>query len=193
MPNPAPRGACVYLFTSLLVCEECGHKLAGRQTNGKYVYYRCNQHFQRGRCVHKAETREEVVEEWLFENLGRVFQDWRTEWEVKEARRKQSAATIDRAAVRRKLARLKDLYLNEIIDLDDYRRDYESLSALLEEVLAPRPSSRPNFEAVEAFLAQDFRQMHDALARDEKRTLWRSIIKEIRINNDQQITGLVFL
>ena len=27
--------------------------------------------------------------------------------------------------------------------------------------------------------SQDFRQMYDALERDEKRTLWRSIIKEI--------------
>ena len=183
----------VYLFTSLLVCEECGHNLAARHHSRGYVYYRCNQHFQRGRCDHKTETREEVIEAWLFENLGRVFQDWRTEWEVKEARRKQSAAAIDRAAVRRKLARLKDLYLNEMIDLDDYKRDYEALTALLEEVPAPRPPARPNFEAVEAFLAQDFRGMYDALERDEKRTLWRSIIKEIRIDKDQQITGLVFL
>ena len=52
---------------------------------------------------------------------------------------------------------------------------------------------RPNFEAVEAFLSQDFRQMYDALERDEKRTLWRSIIKEIRVDKDQQITGIVFL
>lgn len=94
--------------------------------------------------------------------------------------------------MRRKLARLKDLYLNEVIDLDDYRRDYKALTALLEEVPAPRPAARPNFEAVEALLAQDFRGMYDALERDEKRTLWRSIIKEIRIDKDQQITGLVF-
>lgn len=188
----SPTGR-VYLFTSLLVCAECGHNLAARHHSRNYVYYRCNQHFQRGRCDHKTETREEVIEAWLFENLGRVFRDWRTEWEVKEARLKQSAAAVDRAAVRRKLSRLKDLYLNEIIDLEDYRRDYEALTALLEETPAPPPSSRPNFEAVEAFLAQDFRQMYDSLERDEKRTLWRSIIKEIRIDKDQQITGLVFL
>ena len=64
---------------------------------------------KRGRCVHKASTPEATVEAWLFENLGRFFQDWRTEWEVKEARRKQSTAAVDRAALRRKLTRLKDL------------------------------------------------------------------------------------
>jgi len=30
------------------------------------------------------------------------------------------------------------------------------------------------------------------LTREEKRTLWRSVIKEIRIDNDQNITGVVF-
>ena len=188
----SPTGR-VYLFTSILVCAECGHKLAGRQANGKYVYYRCNQYYRRGRCGHNQEIREEVVEAWLFENLGRVFQEWRTEWEVKEAQRKQSAAAVDRAAVRRKLSRLKELYLNEVIDLEEYKRDYEALSAQLEERPALPPAPRPNFEAVEAFLAQDFRQIYDTLDREEKRTLWRSIIKEIRIDNDQQVKGLSFL
>ena len=79
-----------------------------------------------------------------------------------------------------------------MIDLDDYKRDYEALTALLEESPPPPAAAPPNFEAVEAFLAQGFRGMYDALERDEKRTLWRSIIKEIRIDKDQQITGLVF-
>lgn len=187
--SPAGR---VYLFSSLLVCAECGHRLAARQARGR-VYYRCSHHIQRNLCTHSKESREDVVEAWLFANLGHVFQEWRTEWEVKEAQRKRTSAAVDRAAVRRKLSRLKELYLNEVIDLEDYKRDYEALTALLAESTAAPPPQRPNFEAVEAFLSHDFRQIYDALEREEKRMLWRSIIKEIRINNDQQITGLVFL
>lgn len=188
----SPSGR-VYLFTSILACAECGRRLAGHQTGGKYYYYRCNQHFRLGLCTHNKEIREEVVESWLFENLGRVFQEWRAAWEVKESQRKHTAAATDRAVIRRKLSRLKDLYLNEVIDLEDYKRDYESLTALLAERPAPPPTARPNFEAVEAFLAQDFRQMYDSLERQEKRTLWHSIIKEIRMDNDRQVTGLSFL
>lgn len=115
---------------------------------------------------------------WFVRNVG-------TSW--------RAIAAVDRAAVRRKLSRLKELYLNEVIDLDEYKRDYESLSAQLEERQVPPPAPQPNFEAVEAFLAQDFRQIYDTLEREEKRTLWRSIIKEIRIDNDQQVKGLSFL
>ena len=41
-------------------------------------------------------------------------------------------------------------------------------------------------------MKKDFRKIYDTLTREEKRTLWRSVIKEIRIDNDQNITGVVF-
>ena len=59
----------VYIFTSILTCAECGHKLVGYKSSD-YYYYRCNQHFQRGRCSHNHSAREDVVEKWLFEHLA---------------------------------------------------------------------------------------------------------------------------
>lgn len=101
---------------------------------------------------------------------------------------------MDRAAIRRKLSRLKELYVNEIIDLEEYRRDYELYTAQLAERTAPAAEEeRPNFEAVEAILANGFRKIYDGLEREEKRTLWRSVIKEIRVDKERQITGITFL
>lgn len=187
----SPSGR-VYIFTSILVCEECRHNLAGRLTRG-YYYYRCNQHFQRGRCSHKKETREELVENWLFEHLGEELEKYRVEWEVQEEQKRRAAASIDRAAIRRKLSRLKELYVNELIDLEEYKRDFEKYTAMLEEKPAAPPDQRPDFEAIERLLSQDFRTIYDGLERDEKRTLWRSVISEIRIDNAQRITGISFL
>lgn len=188
----SPTGR-VYIFTSILVCAECGHKLAGRLVAQKYYYYRCNQHFQRGRCPHSKEVREDFVEAWLFENLGAELAKYRLEWEVKEARKKKAVTSIDRAGIRRKLSRLKELYLNELIDIEEYKRDYDLYNAMLAEKPAQEEGPRPDFEAIEALLSQDFRQIYDTLEREEKRTLWRSVIKEIRIDNDQQIVGISFL
>ena len=100
---------------------------------------------------------------------------------------------MDRAAIRRKLARLKDLYVNELISIEDYKKDYDQYTAMLEEKAVTVPDQRPDFEAVERLLAQDFRAIYDGLERDEKRTLWRSVISEIRIDNAQHITGISFL
>lgn len=188
--NPTGR---VFLFTSLLICAECGHRLAGLQT-GYGPYYRCPQHYSRRTCDHKKQIRETAVEEWLFTFLGDELKKQRLEWDIKEARRRQTAASIDRAAIRRKLSRLKELYVNEMIDLEEYRRDYELYTAQLSERTAPSAEEeRPNFEAVEAILASGFRKIYDGLEREEKRTLWRSVIKEIRVDKERQITGISFL
>ena len=61
----------VYIFTSILKCAECNHNLVG-YVAGPYYYYRCNQHFQRGRCSHNKSVRESYVEEWLFEQSGGI-------------------------------------------------------------------------------------------------------------------------
>lgn len=188
--NPTGR---VFLFTSLLICAECGHRLAGLQT-GYGPYYRCPQHYSRRTCGHKKQIRETAVEEWLFTFLGDELEKQRLEWEVKEARRKQAAASVDRAAIRRKLSRLKELYVNEMIDLEEYRRDYELYTTQLVERTAPSAEEeRPNFEAIEAILETGFRKIYDGLEREEKRTLWRSVIKEIHVDKERQITRISFL
>lgn len=188
--NPTGR---VFLFTSLLICAECGHRLAGLQT-GYGPYYRCPQHYSRRTCNHKKQIRETAVEEWLFTFLGDELKKQRLEWDIKETRRRQTAASIDRAAIWRKLSRLKELYVNEMIDLEEYRRDYELYTTQLVERTAPSAEEeRPNFEAVEAILASGFRKIYDGLEREEKRTLWRSAIKEIRVDKERQITGISFL
>lgn len=188
--NPTGR---VFLFTSLLICAECGHRLAGLQT-GYGPYYRCPQHYSRRNCGHKKQIRETAVEEWLFTFLVDELEKQRLEWEVKEARRKQAAASVDRAAIRRKLSRLKELYVNEMIDLEEYRRDYELYTTQLAERTAPSAEEeRPNFEAIEAILETGFRKIYDGLEREEKRTLWRSVIKEIHVDKEQQITRISFL
>ena len=188
--NPTGR---VFLFTSLLICAECGHRLAGLQT-GYGPYYRCPQHYSRRTCDHKKQIRETTIEEWLFTFLGDELKKQRLEWDIKETRRRQTAASIDRAAIRRKLSRLKELYVNEMIDLEEYRRDYELYTTQLVERTAPSAEEeRPNFEAVEAILASGFRKIYDGLEREEKRTLWRSAIKEIRVDKERQITGISFL
>ena len=154
----------------------------------------CPQHYSRRTCGHKKQIRETAVEEWLFTFLGDELEKQRLEWEVKEARRKQAAASVDRAAIRRKLSRLKELYVNEMIDLEEYRRDYELYTTQLAERTAPSAEEeRPNFETIEAILETGFRKIYDGLEREEKRTLWRSVIKEIHVDKERQITRISFL
>lgn len=187
--SPAGRS---YMFTSILTCAECGHKLVGYTTRGTYYYYRCNQHFQRGRCAHNHSVREEVVEKWLFEHLEEELERCKLEWEVQAAEKKRSINAKDKATLKRKLTKLKELYVNELIDIEEYKKDYEIYTAALNQIPDTSQDPPPNFEAIEKLLQTDFKNIYDTLTREEKRTLWRSVIKEIRIDNDHNITGISF-
>ena len=186
----APSGK-VYIFTSILTCAECGHKLVGYKSSD-YFYYRCNQHFQRGRCSHNHSAREDVVEQWLFEHLGEELERCQLEWDVEAAKKKASVARTDKAALKRKLTKLKELYVNDLIDIEDYKKDYQIYVSALNQIPEPAQEAPPDFAAVRRLLDNSFRTIYDTLTREEKRTLWRSVIKEIRIDNDQNITGVVF-
>lgn len=189
----APSGR-VYIFTSLLKCAECNHNMVGRiaYKGSQIYYYRCNQHFQRGRCSHKKEIREDVIESWLFSHLEEEINRCQLEWEVQAAARKRAVTSNDKATLKRKLSKLKELYVNELIDLEEYRKDYEIYSAALRKLPDPAQEAPPDFSAVRNILTADFKAIYDTLTREEKRTLWRSVIEEIKIDNDGNITGICF-
>lgn len=186
----APSGK-VYIFTSVLSCHECSHKLVGYQTRD-YFYYRCNQHFQRDRCPHNHSVREDMIEEWLFAHLQEEIDRCQLEWEVQAAARKRTAAASDKATLRRKLSKLKELYVNDLIDIEEYKKDYEIYTAALRQLPDPAQEAPPDFAAVRKILADDFKAIYDTLTREEKRTLWRSVIEEIKVDNDGNITGISF-
>lgn len=186
----APSGR-VYLFTSILNCKECGHKMNGYISQGIY-YYRCNQHIQRGKCPHNHSAREDRIEQWLFDHLDEELERCKLEWKVKAAERKRASSAKDKAALKRKLTKLKELYVNELIDIEEYKKDYVIYTSALEQIPDIPQESPPDFAAVERILDANYRKIYNALTREDKRTLWRSVIKEIRIDNDQKITGINF-
>lgn len=186
----APSGR-IYIFTSILKCDECNHNLVGYKSRD-YYYYRCNQHFQRGKCNHNKSVREYVIEKWLFDNMESELNRVRLEWEVKAAEKKKVALRTDKAALKRKLTKLKELYVNELIDIEEYKKDYEIYTAALRKLPEPAAEAPPDFEAVEKLLQADFKNIYESLTREEKRTLWRSVISEIRIDSENNITGISF-
>ena len=186
--NPAGR---VYIFTGILVCEECRHNLVGYYSRG-YIYYRCSQHFQRGRCIHNHSAREDVIEAWLFEHLGEEIEKYEVAWNVQAAERKRTAASIDRSVLRRKLTKLKDLYMNDLIDIAEYKKDYETYTAALSALEDPEEEKHIDLSGVRRIISHDFREIYDSLTREEKRTLWKNTLKEIRVNNANEITGISF-
>ncbi len=153
-PRHTPVGR-VYLFSSMLVCEECRHKMIGAKSN--IIYYRCPHYANRKLCTHRRIIREVFLEQWLLTHLAEQIKYYRREYSVKAEQRERSAASIDKAALKSKLSKLKNLYLNDLIDLEEYKRDYEIYSTVLKQAEEiPLDEQPPNFTAAERIAQKGF-------------------------------------
>ena len=173
--NPTKR---VYLFSGLIRCEECGRRMAGAwATHGHDNFmYRCNGYYLDKICVNKHHLRESVVESWLIDNI--VAELEKAEAAIQPPQKKKK--TVDVAAVKKKLARLKDLYVDGLIEKEEYVADRTKLLAQL-----PKEPPVKDLSPVRRIvLSDDFRERYNELPREEKRRLWRSVVDHITFSND---------
>lgn len=169
----------VYLFTGLVHCGECGNRLSAHVVGQKYIYYRCTRYEKLHLCPHKKRTSELVLEKWLLENLISSYEEYNFSLQ-RQAKTKQPK--IDTDKIKRKMDKLKDLYLNDLIDRDSYEKDYTSLrdelrKASLPEINIPQPVDIKEIENV--------LQVYKNLSKGEQKELWNRIIGEITVTNDE--------
>ena len=175
----------VYVYASLLKCKECGHILTGTHTTIKgkvYKSYRCNQ-LTRGRCEHNKYTNENKIDAFIAANLQKELQGYVAKFEV-------TANTTDyskeRAAIKRKIKRLKDLYINELIDLKEYKADLSEYNKQLEAL--PADAVKPDLSRVYDLLNKDIGDLYLSLTDGQKQALIRSVVKNITIDKNNNIS-----
>lgn len=186
-----PRTGRIYIFSGLVVCTACGYRMIGRYNNfppfgSEFFYYRCNRYANFKDCPNKKMLKETTLEDWLLDNIKDKIAAYLWECEAKAARQPKPAA--DRAAVQKKLTRLKELYVNEMIDMATYKTDYDAYIAQLAELQEPEQPAA-DLNALRVFLRSDIDKIaYQALSREERRAMWRGVIKEIRIDPQQNIS-----
>ena len=166
--NPSGR---VYLFSGLVRCAVCGQAMAGCAYDGRRSpVYRCNKHYIDRKCSNARSVPEPQLEAWLVEHVIPAFAS--LEAGLAAAKKKKP---VDRAAINRKLNRLKDLYVDGLIDKPTYLADRENLLSQL-----PPEDPQPDLSAVRDILLQDgFEETYASLTREEKRSLWRSVLDHV--------------
>lgn len=181
----APTGR-IYIFSGLVVCAECGHRMVGSYGGSGHgnFYYRCNYSKNLHICAHRKTIGERPLENWVLENIESKLEAYIAAYNAHAAKRKKPQS--DKAKIRRKLSKLKELYLNDLISMDEYKADFDTYTAQLAELEEPE-TPPPNLKALSDFLHSDFKGIYQDLGREDRRSLWLSIIKEIRIDAQNNI------
>lgn len=181
-----------YIFSGLIVCESCGSPMAGQyvKQNGKeYYHYRCNQHRVHGRCSNNKCVSEHMTEKYLLKNIAKVLNNKINKVRVEVTDAEIQKMVDNEAKIRKKQAKLNDLYVNDFITLEEYKQKHAELEALI--VKAPR-NEKKDLDAIKNLLEGDYLTAYETLTREEKRALWRGIVCGIEAS-DGVITDINFI
>lgn len=95
-------------------------------------------------------------------------------------------------ALNRKLEKLKELYLNDLIDIDSYKKDYEKYNKELKQISNIQSEVQKDLTNVKELLNLDIVKVYSNLTKPEKKKFWFSLISKIYIENGE-IKEITFL
>ena len=177
-----------YIFSGLVCCPKCSNLLAGSNNLYKgsyYYYYRCNKHYVSKLCTEKKNYNENLIEKYLLENIDTLVSD-----RIAYIKSIQPANIVDTdkkiKSLRAELDNLNYIFMKKRISVAEYDRLYEKTENKIKE-LELCPSKKIDTAPLTAFLSSGWRSSYDIMNRENKRTFWRNLIKEIHVDNDHNI------
>ncbi len=98
-------------------------------------------------------------------------------------------------AIKKKLEKLKDLYINDLIDKEMYEIDYKKYNIQLQEIETKKNNYKNNkpkdFSRLKKIFCSNFIVLYSSLSPIEKRRFWVSIIDKIYYK-DKKIEKIIF-
>lgn len=180
-----------YIFSGLLICGECNHILAGKTNCNSNHFYSCRYHYFR-KCSNKNCINEKWLERYLLENIVNILNTKKIEISNIE---KQNEFFVDNTAkLQAKLQKLVELHLENIIDIETYKKEYESITNQLNEIqkIKAKQQIKKDYSYIDNFLSSDFLKIYNMLDNLEKRRLWATIIDKIIITDKSNINVIIF-
>ena len=186
----------VYLFTGLLRCPECGHKLSSKYTIGKrqngnvveYKAYRCRHH-SAGICDYNQNIYEIKTEKWLLKNIEELIRKEIKVVEMEKLAPKPKPKT-NIPALKEQLRRLEIVYLAGNKSDAEYISEQNDLKAAIakaESELPYDPADR-DIENLKDMLEVDVVELYNSLELEDKRRFWRSLLKQIHVKGTDVVS-----
>ena len=174
---------------------ECGsamsahqiHGLGHRRLDGTEKYkrsgYRCKKCFDQRACHNKKILYETTLEKYLISHLREDLLQYIAETEIKSA--PIVNITAKKKKIEDKIEKLKDLYVNDLITLDEFKVD----RAKYLEQLKPCRSANllKDVTHLKRLVESDIEEIYKTFTFADKVEFWRSILHEVRFYADRTI------
>lgn len=189
-----------YIFTGLLICSDCDHYLVGHTavrkrkdgTPNSRCAYRCNQHYQSHSCPRNKTFREDYIEEYLLSHVRPALSEYVAQYEVDGCCPKVKNPAADAARIRAKLKKLYDLFMDDLIEKDMYKTEYEKLQHALQDATAAAAAPHKDVNSLKEFLTQEWEDIYKTFSAQEKSAFWKSFVQSVRVHEDGKM-DIIFL
>ena len=189
------------LFAGLVYCDNCKTRLIKKQDNrvkNCLIRFACDNVFRykvgstERKCNNRNLIREDDLEKYILENLNVELEKYKFRCNItKKIVHQTNPEQIKK--IENKIIKLKDLYLDDLIDKETYTRDYTKFKKELENLkLTNSFEEKQDFTKIEQILNSDYLTIYNKLSLDNKRKFWLSIIDKIYIL-DGKVKGITFL
>lgn len=172
-----PTAKRIYLFQGIIYCRECGARMISNAKGDRQdIYYCCSKHheYHDEYCTNKKYYNEKSIESFVLNNIIPAINDYNVSI-VSSA-----APPVDAEKIKKKMAKLKDLYLDDLITKDVYEADYRRLQKELETPLfAPQIVSIESCESI-------LNKYHD-LSKTSQKALFGRVLRRIECDGDGNI------
>ena len=195
--NP-PRTGNIYLFSGLLRCPSCGHRLSAckgrpnRHGEFRAPQYKCMSYILGNStlCEFSRSIFEPKLERYLLDNFQRLIREHIVTIEEMNESRSKNHPEDRLSALTAKQSRLDDIFLEGLIDKEKYAATYKELSREISELSAQVDTAPAIPSALRAIVDdRDFRATYDSLTRENKQRFWKSIISSITFEDTLETRG----
>ena len=191
----------VYIFSGLIECEECGHKMNGITSDSryktasgelkiynKYISYRCKYGTKStALCIHNKSISEDDIEDMLIHNMDKLIKN-QIETVSKKAKITDKRTYIQKIkSCKSRLSKLQELFLNDLIDIKNYKKEYERINNDLAEYEKLSSEAEPISLNAENLIGSDFKTIYKEFSRESKREFWSGVIDKITVNVDNKV------
>jgi len=195
------RSGTQFIFSGLLTCDVCGRSIAGyttgrRRKDGSITRkprYRCTAWNMNHSCTNNKSWMEEVLEDRVLALVRPSLSAYIADYDVEDGGCRGRNPAADAARIRTKLKKLYDLFMDDLIDRDLYKSEYDQLNAQLQEALTAADHPRKDVSELKKFLSQPWEDVYMDFSVQEKNAFWKSFVDTIRIREDGSIADIIFL
>lgn len=188
-----------YLFTGLIRCPRCklllksSFSVSGSPDKHELYYYKCRRN-KEYLCDQKKQVSEAKTEKWLLDNLSTMLQDEISRVELARTKPKSKPKT-DVAKLREELRRLNVAYRAGNMSDDEYLAESKDINTRIVKASADEKTDpgEKDLTSLKELLETDFCTLYRNLEKEDKRRFWRSIIKEIHVDENSRPKSVTFL